>query len=272
MDSVRVVTDSSTCLPDQVIRDLGIRVVPVTVQLPEAERHEDGSHLSGRISEAIERDQLVRSSHPFITDYLAAIEESGSDDVVVVTPAMEFAGMYRNACLACELAAGVAITIDSRTAAAGQALVVLAGAEAAAAGASMEAVVRAIEDASRRVDLVASLETLAPIRRSHRVPEGALRSTELVEMRSVFRMRSGVVEPLASATTTELALETIHKEWSAATAHEPERSTVFHADCPELAERLRKMLGDVDFVSGFSVAMQVHTGRGVVGAAWIPRA
>jgi DegV family protein with EDD domain len=269
---VSLVTDSSTCIPDSVVESLGIRLVPVTVHVPDSERLDEGEQLPGRISEAIERDQLVRSSHPFITDYLAAIEDSAGHEVVVVTPAMEFAGMYRNASLAAELAARGAIAIDSRTAAAGQALVVLAGAQAAADGAGLDEVVRVVEDASRRVDLVASLETLGPIRRSHRVPDLALRAAELEGMRSVFRMRRGAVEPLDSSATTTQALETIRKEWDATVGDGPERATVFHAGCPEVAERLSEMLGHVDFVSGFSAAMQVHTGRGVVGAAWIPRA
>jgi DegV family protein with EDD domain len=278
MSRVGLVTDSSTCLPPALVASLGIRVVPVTVHLPGADRidgqeaaepGENPDCLSSRISEAVQRDQYVRSSHPFITDYLAAIEDVDADTVVVVTPAMEFAGMYRNASLAAELAARTAVTIDSRTAAAGQALVVLSGAEAAAAGGSLDEVVRAVEDACRRVDLVASLDTLVPISRSHRVPAPALRAAELEGMRSVFRMRGGTVEPLGATSTTEESLRTIAKEWNASGVPSEERTTVFHADCPDLADRLCALIGTVDFVSGFSAAMQIHTGQGVVGAAWL---
>jgi DegV family protein with EDD domain len=269
MRRVGVVTDSSTCLPQSLVEELGICVVPVTVHLPGSDKVDGSDHLASRISEAVERDQYVRSSHPFITDYLAAIEEVDAEQVVVVTPAMEFAGMYRNASLAAELAARSAVTIDSRTAAAGQALVVLSGAEAAAAGAELEEVVRVVEAASRSVDLVASLETLVPISRSRRVPAPALRAAELEGMRSVFRMRAGTVEPLGATSTTEEALRTIAKEWTATTAAPSGKTTVFHAECPELAELLGGMLGRVDFVSGFSAAMQIHTGQGVVGAAWL---
>ena len=285
MSRVGLVTDSSTCLPPALVASLGIRLVPVTVHLPGADRVDgaadaaespDGAagleaadHLSSRISEAVQRDQYVRSSHPFITDYLAAVEEVDADTVVVVTPAMEFAGMYRNASLAAELATRTAVTIDSRTAAAGQALVVLAGAEAAAAGGSLEEVVRVVEDACRRVDLVASLETLVPISRSHRVPAPALRAAELDGMRSVFRMRAGTVEPLGATSPTEESLRTSAKEWTVAGVSPGDRTTVFHAGCPDLAESLCALIGGVDFVCGFSAAMQIHTGHGVVGAAWL---
>ncbi len=271
MPRVAVVTDSSTCLPQALLDKLSIGVVPVSVHLPGADTVDGSDQLSRRISEAVERDQYVRSSQPFITDYLAAIEDSGCEEVAVVTPAMEFAGMFRNASLAAELTPRRAVVLDSRTAAAGQALVVVAGAQAAASGAGLEAVVERIEWASRRVDLVASLQTLEPIRRSHRVPAPALGDPALDRSRTLFRMRNGTVEALGDLAGDGEALARIAEEFRAGGGPGAEHSTVFHADCPEAAERLCSLLGEVDFVSGFSAAMQLHTGPGVVGAAWLPR-
>ncbi len=268
---VAVVTDSSTCLPPELVDKLGLRLVPVTVHLPGTDTIDSAEQLSGRISEAVERDQYVRSSHPFITDYLAAIEESGCEEVAVVTPAMEFAGMFRNASLAAELAPRRAVVIDSRTAAAGQALVAVAGADAAASGGSLESVVEAIEAASRRVELVATLQTLGPIRRGHRVPALALQGEGFEGFRTLFRMADGTVEPLGDVAGDAAALERVAGAFRDGGGTSAERSTVFHADCPELAEQLCNLVGEVDFVSGFSAAMQLHTGPGVVGAAWLPR-
>ncbi len=264
-------TDSSTCLPAVLVEKFGIITVPVTVHLPGADGVDGADQLSRRISEAVERDQYVRSSHPFITDYLAAIEESGCEEVVIVTPAMEFAGMFRNASLAAELTSRQAVVVDSRTAAAGEALVVLTGSQAAQAGASLAQVVTALEEASRRVDLVATLETLDPIRRSRRVPAPILRGSALTGVRSLFRMRDGTVELLGEVGGEAEAFDRIRAAYDAGGGSGSEWSTVFHADSPDAADRLCEILGEVDFVSGFSAAMQVHTGPGVIGVAWLPR-
>jgi fatty acid-binding protein DegV len=198
------------------------------------------------------------------------VEENGCDTAVVVTPAIEFAAMYRNACLAAELATRPTVAIDARTAAAGQALVVLAGAAVAARGGDLAEVVAAVEDATRRVELVASLANLDPLRRSGPVPDSVLGAGGLDGARSVFRMCDGTIEPLGEAADAESTLETIRAAFVASTPGGVERSTVFHAGAPELAHRLEELLGGVDFVSGFSAAMQIHTGAGVVGAAWLP--
>ena len=274
MSRVVVVTDSSACVPPDLAGELDIVILPISVHLGESGDSGGDGSASGasvtRLSEDAAHDELSGANHPFVTEYLAAIEQPGGDAAVVVTPAIEFAAMYRNAALASALSSRPAVTIDARTAAAGQALVVLAGAEAAAQGAPLDDVVRVIEDASRRVELVASLETLDPIRRSGPVPDEVLGEGGS-SARSIFRMRGGTIEPLGAAETGSETLQRIADAFVASCADGAERVGVFHAEAPELAAQLVTLLGRVDFVTGFSIAMQVHTGRGVVGAAWIPR-
>ncbi len=263
-------TDASTCLPSSVAVALGVTVLPISESDDDAlEASDDESNL--RLPESVEHAELTAANHPFVTAYLEAIETDAVDAAVLVTPAVEFAAMFRNAALAAELADRPAIAIDSRTAAAGQALVVLAGAEVAAAGGDLAAVQRAIDRASRRVELVASLATLEPIRRSGPVPEEVLPASATDGRRSVFRMRAGTVELLGGARSSHEALLAIRDAYLESAKHGVDRIAVFHAGVPELAARLVEFIGSVDFVTGFSVAMQVHTGRGVLGAAWIAK-
>lgn len=267
-----MITDSSACVPQELAAKLGICVLPISVYLSDAgtgdvEALADATDLP----EHLANEELAGANHPFVTEYLEAIETPGFDAAVLVTPAIEFATMYRNAALAATLSQRPARSIDSRTAAAGQALVVLAGAEAAAAGGDLDEVVAVIEDATHHVELVASLASLEPIRRSGPLPDGVLDSPGLEGSRSVFRMSDGVVEPIGTAATAAAALSVMRATFKKSARLGVERSTVFHSQAPVLAQELVELLGGVDFVTGFSVAMQVHTGGGVVGAAWIPR-
>lgn len=271
MMRVGVITDSSACVPVDLVEKLGICVLPISVFLSE-----DGETGAGELDggselpESLATEELAGANHPFVTEYLEAIESPGFDAAVVVTPAIEFSTMYRNAALAAEFAARPTVSIDARTAAAGQALVVLAGAEAAASGAGIDEVVGVVEEATRRVELVASLASLEELRRSGPVADDVLGEVA-PSTRSIFRMCGGSIEPLGTAATADEALAVMLDTYKASAPHGVERATVFHAKAPLLAERLSELLGGVDFVSGFSVAMQIHTGSGVVGAAWIPR-
>ena len=126
-----------------------------------------------------------------------------------------------------------------------------------------------MEDASARVDLVASLENLGPIRRSGRVPSVALDVAGRLGVRPVFRMRFGAAQPLASPRDTGAALARIQREWATGGGPATDRSAIFHADCHDLAESLERHLGRVDHVVELSAAMGIHTGRRVVGVAWL---
>lgn len=269
MHDIALVTDSSACLPPALARALGIRVLPITVHLPDADYRDGIDRLARGVYRAMERDEPVKSSPPSVVEYFAAIEDVGGRSVIVVTPATEFTTMYRNARLAAEMAGPHVTVVDSRTAAAGHGLVVLAGATAVAAGASPAETVRTIEHASTRVDLVASLENLGPIRRSGRVPSVALDVAGRLGVRPVFRMRFGAVEPLASPRDTAAALARIQREWVAGSGPDADHTAIFHADCQDLAVRLERRLGPVDHVVELSAAMGIHTGRRVVGAAWL---
>lgn len=269
MDDIALIADSSACLPPALALALGIRVLPITVHLPDADFLDGVDRLASGVYRALERDEPVKSSPPSVVEYFAAIEEAGARSVIVVTPATEFTTMYRNARLAAEMAGPHVTVVDSRTAAAGHGLVVLAGAEAASVGASPAEAVRTIEEASARVDLVASLENLGPIRRSGRVSSVALDVAGRLSVRPVFRMRFGAVQPLASPRDTGAALARIRHEWTAGGGPTSDRSAIFHADCADLAESLEHRLGHVDHVVELSAAMGIHTGRRVVGVAWL---
>lgn len=273
MRHVVVVTDSNVCLPADLVGTLGIQVLPITVHLPGADHHDGHDGLSTLVYEALDNDLPVKSSPPSVAEYLEVIEAADAD-VVVVTPAAEFTTMHGHATLACDLSRRRAVAVDSRTATAGQGLIVLEGARAAAEGATLDGVVRIVESAAARVDLVASVAELQTLWRRGWVPNQVMDgptdgAASRDGPRTLFRFRTGGVEPLDSVESSEDALEAIYAQWSEGGGPEAVSSVVFHADDPKLAARLQHRLGAVSFVSGFSAAMGIHTGRGVVGAAWI---
>jgi DegV family protein with EDD domain len=269
MRRVAIITDSSACFPPTVARRLGIRVLPLSVHLG-SETVPDGTHnLSSRVYDAMHRDDPVKSSPPSTAEYLTAIEEARATEVVVITPATEFTSMYRNAALAADLASRPTEVVDARTAAAAHGLVVLMAAEAAHAGNQLPRVVAEAEDAATKVDLVACLANLDPLRDSGRVSPTALQTVDRVRSRSVFRLSDGVVEPLATSNGMTRALRRIHREWKTSGGPDARRSIIFHAQQDAAAAALADMIGRPNWVTEFSAAMGIHTGPWVVGVSWI---
>lgn len=268
---VGVVTDSSACLPGSPSSDPLLRVLPITIHLPTEDLSDGATGAAVRVYGALERGDAVKSSSPSVLAYLSAIEDMGTDGVVVVTPASEFTVMHTTARLAAQIASVRVAVVDSRTAAAAHGLVVEAAYGAALGGDSLENVERSAHEASRRAELVATIDSLEVIRRSGRIPSGTIDSAQSLGIRPVFRLRAGVLERLAIPRSTHGAYRRIKKEWLAGGGQTATRTTVFHAARREAAAQLGALLSGPTSVAEFSPAMGIHTGPGVVGVAWLRR-
>jgi hypothetical protein len=168
---ITIVTDSSACLPRSPpapVRSC-VRVLPVVIHLQDRDVSGDDPSAARLVYEALARRDAVKSSAPTVVEYLQALPPTGDDGAVVIAPAAEFTAMVTNASLAADLAEADVRVVDSRTAAAAQGLVVLAAAEAAAEGASLDEVEAAAYDGAGRARLVATLERVDALRRSGRV-------------------------------------------------------------------------------------------------------
>jgi DegV family protein with EDD domain len=269
MKSVALLTDSSACLPLDLPTSLEIRVLPIRIHLRTRDIDDGTSEASELVYDALARREPVKSSAPTAVEYLTAMEEAGSDSVVVITPAAEFTGMYRNAAVAAEISGRPAVVVDSRTAAAAQGLVVLAAAEAAGSGGSVEEVAATARDAARRVDLVAALESLEFVERSGRVGPLALGLARQLGIHPVFRLSDGVVERLGVPRSSEAALNRIRREAHARGLEGARQTVVFHASSADGARRLQTGLGLRGPVVEFSPSMGIHTGPGVIGVSWL---
>jgi len=268
MPPVWIITDSSACLPDALVRRLPVTVLPIMIHLPSGDLRDGMGEAGPLVYRALAMGEEVKSSAPSPIEYLAAIEQV-EGDAVVISPATEFTAMYRSAAVAADISGRGVPVVDSRTAAAAHGLVVLAAAEVAAHGGTVEDVITQAEEAGRRAELVAALDGVDFIRRSGRVPSVALQLAQQLGIRPVFRLRGGAVERLGVPRSLPAALRRIRKEAMAGGLSTAAASFVFHAEAPGRAAELREILGGDDEVTEFSPSMGIHTGPGVVGVAWL---
>src|SRR5436190_17022486 len=89
MSAVALVTDSSACLPAREANAeaevlVPLRVVPIVIHLPDGDILGDAAAAADRVYGALRRKEPVKSSAPSAVEYLAAIEETPADEVVVI--------------------------------------------------------------------------------------------------------------------------------------------------------------------------------------------
>jgi DegV family protein with EDD domain len=168
VSSVAVVTDTTACIPPEKVAAYGIELV-----------YRDGIDISPTEFYAMLRqaDKLPTTSGslpgPYLEAYRRASRRAGS--ILCITESSKFSGMANSARLAMEMAReklpGVNIKVmECSSAAAGQGLVVLAAARAAASGKSLDETAEVVTGLMPRVHLFASLDTLDYLVKGGRVP------------------------------------------------------------------------------------------------------
>lgn len=277
---VAVMTDSAADLPDSVLEELDIHVVPVRVHF--------GTHSYldkvGLSSEDFFRELATNPLHPKTSqpppgDFRRAFEFLGShyQAVVYVGLTARVSGTFRSAETAANRARSNArlITIDSGTAALGQGLIAMRAAEVAAANGDADAVRQAALDARGRTRTWGLLVTLEFAVRGGRVPRAVktvadlLRLTPILAVHAAGRVGVGGVlfgraQPYRRFGGFLLRRLDPARRW---------RIGISHANAPEGAESVRKALvaglprAEVLPVISLGTALGVHGGPGCVVVA-----
>jgi DegV family protein with EDD domain len=191
--------------------------------------------------------------------------------------------MYNSASVAAELAVSTLLdtrieVLEGATAAAGQGLVAIAAARAAAGGKTLKEVTTLARDIMSRVNLFAALDTLHYLARSGRVPQAAAMVNSLLNIKPVFSLDHGDAHTVALPRTTRSARQRLLKLINEHSVKgQPLHAAVMHADAIEEAEKLKKRItAEFDcaelWLTEFTPVMGAHTGPGLIGVAFYSEA
>ncbi len=279
---VAIVTDTTACIPREQVEKYAIELVPIEVIFGD-KVYRDGIDISPAEFYTLLRqaESLPTTSGSSPSHFLEAYRQAsrGATSILCITESSRFSGMYNSAQLAVgiakEVLSGVVIEVlECTTAAAGQGLVVLAAAKAAASGKSLAEVIDTTRDVMRRVNLFATLDTLYYLVKGGRVPKAAALASSLLKIKPIFTINDGDAYPVANARTNPNATKRILKIMEQKVVKgQPLYVAVMHADA---LDRANKLASEVSsrfdcaelFITEFTPVMGVHTGPGVLGVAF----
>jgi DegV family protein with EDD domain len=279
---VAIVTDSSACLPGELVEQYRIGLVPLNVIIGDR-TYRDGIDISPTEFYARLREESVlpKTAHSSPGAHLEAYRKAGrvAPDILCITLSTKFSGQFNSAQVAVALAGeslpGLAVRVfDCGTAAAAQGLVVLAAARAAAAGKSLDEVAAVAERVAGRVRLIAMVDTLHYLVRGGHVPKAAAWASALFRIKPLFALNDGDVRPLVNTRTTPRAIDRMLKIMrQSVTVEPPLRVAVMHADALDNAVLLKeKISARFDcatlFITEFTPVMGAHIGPGLIGVAY----
>lgn len=277
MRRVLIVTDSTATIPQHLVEELDVRIVPVLL-LYGSQSYRDGLDITP--SEVYERlragSTIPTSAAPSIGDFVRVFAQAAEDATGILSIHMspQLSGTYNVARTASELLDNVPIRVfDCNTAAMGQGFVTLEAARAAMAGASLDEVAKRAEDVASRMHLLFILDTFKYLRRGGRIGGAAALAGALLRIKPVLCVSDGYVNPVARTRSKAKALHLIMEQIAQNADGKSLHAAILHADARDEADELR---GTVEkrfdcaelYVTEFTPVMGAHTGPGLLGVAF----
>jgi DegV family protein with EDD domain len=279
---VAIVTDTTACVPPEQVAKYNIEVVPIQL-IVEDKIYRDGIDIKPTEFYAILRQarRVPTTSSSSPDHYLEAFRKASlrAPSILCLTEPSKFSAMLNSARIASDMAKdtlrNTAIDVlECTTAAAGQGLVALAAARAAALDKPLETVKEIARSIMSRVNLLATLDTLQYLVKSGRVPQAAAMVNSILNIKPIFTLNHSDAHTVALPRTMKSAINRMLKlmEPMVVKGH-PLYVAVMHADALEQAVSFRNRISSQFecreiFITEFTPVMGVHTGPGLIGVAF----
>lgn len=277
---VKLVTDSTSDLPESLVRKHGVTVVPLYVHFGEEVLRDGVDIWSSEFYYKLENSGVLpHTSQPSPGDFLQVYDELTKDgsEVVSVHLSRQLSGTCQSADLAVEMLNRPGVTVvDSASASLGLGLVVLEAARKAAAGAGREEVAETARRAAQRVVLFFVVDTLEYLQKNGRIGRASALLGSLLNIKPILTLADGVVTPVEKVRGKGKALGTIFELLRQKVGDKPARFAVLHGDRPDeaaaLADRVKQEFRCVDpvVVGDIGPVIGTHVGPGTLGIIALP--
>ncbi len=275
---IKIVTDSTAYLPQEIARDHDIRIVPLCVHFGK-EAFKEGVELSdaefyARLKEAPE---LPTTSQPSVGQFYEVFEELANDghEILVMTISHKLSGTYSSAIAAQQMLPDAKISVvDSLSAAIGLQLMVLAAIEGVDAGASLEQLTSQLEAVREKLYVLFVVDTLEYLAKGGRIGNAKALLGTLLKIKPILILKDGAIEPLEQVRSKRKALtQMIDLIEDYVDSRGPEaKVAITHALVPreagEVKQEIMNRLGcRAPQLTSLGPVIGTHTGPGVVGIA-----
>lgn len=195
LSKIKIITDSSSDIPAQLIEELEITVVPLKVHFG-GETYVDGNELTAeqfyqKLSQA---ETLPTTSQPSPVDFQEAYQkaiEEGCSGIISIHLSSALSGTFQSAQLAKDMVDSDKVPIefiDSRTATYAIGNIVVAAARAAKAGKSLDECLAVANEIRKKQVLLAYVDTLEYLHKGGRIGKAAALMGSLLKIKPIISL------------------------------------------------------------------------------------
>ena len=279
--SIGIVTEDASDLPQKIIDRYQIEAVKISVDWPNGKKIAAGD-IYRKMRKAGEKSVKVfpKTSQPSPKAYSVAFEKQLKifEKVLCINMASKLSACNNSALQAKSMSKNKdrIFILDSKSAAAGQALLLLRAVELIQEQKEVRAVMKDLEKLSSKIHLYAVIEDPKWIEAGGRVNKTQanwMRRIQKMNFHPVMILKDGLAQQGGIVLARDMA-EAIFKKIKKESQRKKIRVIISHADNLEEARKLKTKLkeikAEVSYINSASPVICSHTGPGTLIAAWAP--
>ncbi|MCI9061807.1 MULTISPECIES: DegV family protein [Romboutsia] len=247
MKKIRIVTDSSCDLNNEIAEKYNIEIVPLNIAFG------DDIYADGEIEKAefykmmADSPVLPKTSCPSPERFMRSYEGE-EEEILVITLASKLSGTYSTAVLAKsmfeeEYPNKKVAVIDTETGSIGQGLLIVKAAQLAEEGKGLDEIVSIIESLKKDIVFYGSLETLENAIKGGRINPIAGKLINALNFKVIVKIGNGEVKPCDKARGDNNSLKkVVENVCSSIKKGEVKSLAIAHANCLDKALKVKEMM------------------------------
>lgn len=273
--TVRIVTDSACDLPQRLVDELGITIVPLTFSFGDEEFIDRASLTPGqfwdRCAASPVLPQTAAPAPGQFTQAYSTLAQQGASAILVITLSAELSATKQAAeqgAQAAQLNIPIRI-VDSRSASIGEGISVVAAARLAKGGMGIDELTRNVEQLVERSRVWGALDTLDNLKKNGRIGGAKALLASALSIKPIITVKDGKVAEGGKERTRKKALAFVIEQFR--NAGDVTNVAVLHAQCTDVDDFVAQLRqthsGDI-IVGDIGSVIGSHTGPGTIGVTY----
>lgn len=274
MNKIKIVTDSTTDLSDELIEEFAIEVVPLSLHIDD-KTYIDKIEItpSEFMKKMAEADELPKSSQPpagaFVEVYDRLAEEGYEIISIHMTGGMS--GTVRSAETAAKMTEAEVTVIDSRFISGALGFQIIEAAKLISQGKTVAEIVEHLNGVRKNTQLFVVVDTLENLVKGGRIGRGAALIGSILNIKPIASLADGVYTPVAKVRSHSQVAKYLSKKFAEDVKEKTIKGVkIAHAEGLELAKRLSQAIFDLTGFQAVEIVettpvISTHTGPGAIG-------
>ena len=265
--TVKIVTDSSNTMEQDLAQELGITIVPLT-SMVDGVVYSDLDLKEGQFLELIRTSKaLPKTSQPPVGLFAEVFSDLASDgsQIIAIHLSHALSGTVEAARQGAALSGADVTVIDSTFTDQATKFQVVAAARLAQAGASKEEILAAIEDIQKKTELYIGVSTLENLVKGGRIGRVTGLLSSLLNIRVIMTMKNHQLEPMTKGRGNKTFKKWLDEFVVGLQGKQVAEIGISYAGSPayahEMKERLQPLVSEPISVLETSSIIQTHTGE-----------